>query len=247
MTDPRATPATLAPDPDDEPTARERAAAVLEDRFDIPMAVLAGAWGALVAYELVAPARQRDVLTLISHVIWVVFVLELAVKLWVSGHPLRFLRRRWPSLLFLALPLLRILRLIRAVRALRALPVMRVVGSGYRTIGSARSLLGGRLTYLALVTATVVFAGGQLLYLLETEGGSDRTLGNALWWAANLVISSSYTFEPSSVPSRLVSLILSAYSIVVFASVAAALGAFFLESRSEAEQASADADSRGDT
>ena len=238
MNDPAATPTTLVPHPEDEPTRRERAAALLEGRLDVPMAILSGVWGALVAYELVAPSHQRGALSLMGNLIWAVFVLELVVKLWISGHPLRFLRRRWPSLLFLALPLLRIFRLVRAIRVFRALPLVRVVGSGYRTIGSARTLLGGRLAYLAVVTATVVFAGGQLLYLIESSTSPVAvSLGDALWWSANLVISSTYMFEPSSLLSRLVGLTLSAYAIVVFASVAASIGAFFLEARTEAEHA----------
>lgn len=200
------------------------------------MAVLAFAWGGLVAYELVAPARTRSTLGVIGNVIWGVFVLEFALKLWVSGHPLRFLRTRWPSLLFLALPLLRILRLVRALRALRALPLVRVVGSGYRTLGSARLLLSSRLAYLAAVTVTVIFAGGQMLYVAErppVEGGGG--LAEALWWSANLVISGNYTFEPTSLAGRLVCLLLTTFAVVVFASVAASVGAFFLESRAEVE------------
>jgi voltage-gated potassium channel len=220
---------------DDEPVEEGEAKAVtLEHRLDVPMAVLAVVWGGLVAYELVAPARQRDVLAVVGNVIWAIFVVEFVTKLVLSGHPLRFLRRRWPSMLFLAVPLLRTLRLIRAVRALRALPVVRVVGSGYRTIGTARSLLGGRLVYLAVVTGTVVFAGGQLLFLVQPGAPS---LGDALWWSANLAISGSYVFEPTAVPSRVVSLLLSAYAVVVFASLAATVGAFFVESRVEAESA----------
>jgi voltage-gated potassium channel len=200
----------------------------------VPMAVLAVVWGALVAYELVAPREQRGVLATVGNVIWVVFVVEFVTKLAVSGRPLRFLRRRWPSVLFLAVPVLRMLRLFRALRALRALPVARVVGSGYRTIGSARSLLGGRLAYLGVVTGTVVFAGGQVLFLLDPGAAS---LGDALWWSSNLAVSGNLVFEPATVPSRLVSLLLSAYAIVVFASLAATVGAFFLESRAEVEAA----------
>lgn len=197
------------------------------------MAVLSIVWGLLVAYELVAPQRQRGVLATIGNVIWVVFVVEFVTKLLLSGNPLRFLRRRWPSLLFLAVPLLRTLRLFRALRSLRALPVARVVGSGYRTIGSARSLLGGRLAYLAVVTGTVVFAGGQVLFLVQPGA---RSLGDALWWSANLAITGTYMFDPTSVPARLVSLVLSTYAVVVFASLAATVGAFFVESRVEAEE-----------
>ena len=230
-------PARLIPDPDDEPTRRERAAAILEQRLDAPMAVLAVLWTALVAYELIAPTRHRDELAIVGNIIWAIFVVELVAKLWVSGHPLRFLRRRWPSVLFLLLPMLRILRLLRAVRALRALPLVRVVGSGYRAVGSARRLLGGRLTYLGAVTATVIFAGGQMLYLVEGGPEGDRvSLGDALWWSANLAVSGSTVFAPETALGRLISIGLSVFAIVVFASVAAAFGAFFVEARAEREE-----------
>jgi voltage-gated potassium channel len=226
------TSATLAPDPRDEPTSRERTAALLEERLDVPMAVLAVVWAALVAYELVAPARHRDELGLVGNVIWGVFAVEFVAKLWVSGHPARFLRRRWPSLVFLLLPAFRILRVVRAVRALRVLPAARVVGSSYRAIGTARALLGSRLVFLGVASLVVVFSGGQLLYLVEGDA-QDGTLGDALWWAANLALSSSLTFQPATALGRILAVVLSVYAIVVFASVAGTVGAFFIESRAE--------------
>jgi voltage-gated potassium channel len=228
------TPPTLHPDPDDELTPRERLAALIEDRLDIPMAVLAVVWAALVAYDLVAPAAQRDALALAGNVIWGIFIVEFALKLVVSGHPLRFLRRRWPSVVFLVLPALRLFRVLRAVRALRVLPAARVVGSSYRAVGTARGLLEGRIAFLLATTAIASFSGGQLLYLLE-RGQEDgvATLGDALWWSATLAISGNAVFEPMTALGRLLALGLSAYAVVVFASVAAALGAFFVESRAE--------------
>ena len=230
-----ATPPNLEVDPENQPTPRERLSVLVEQRLDVPMAVLAVVWAALVAYELVAPAAQRDELRLVGNVLWVVFVVEFLAKLVISGHPLRFLRRRWPSMLFLALPALRTLRVVRALRVMRVLPAARVVGSSYRTIGTARTLLSGRLMFLAVTTAAVVFGGAQLLFLLEAGGRSagGQSLGEALWWSANLVISGSYLFDPETLPSRAVSLLLSAYAVVVFASLAAALGAFFIEQRAE--------------
>jgi voltage-gated potassium channel len=239
------TPATLAPDPDEEPTARERLAAIVEERLDIPMAILALAWAGLVAYELVAPQDQRTLLAVTSNVIWGVFVVEFVAKLAVSGKPLRFLRRRWPSVLFLVLPILRVLRVVRALRAVRILPTARVLGSSYRTLGTARGLLEGRLAFLVAVTFVVVFAGGQLLYLLERgRAGGIATLGDALWWSANLAVAGNLVHDPVTLVSRLLSLLLSAYAVVVFAAVAAALGAFFVETRAEraaAEEGTADA------
>jgi hypothetical protein len=43
-------PPTIDPDPDEEQTPRERLAALIERRLDIPMAVLAGLWELLIAY-----------------------------------------------------------------------------------------------------------------------------------------------------------------------------------------------------
>jgi voltage-gated potassium channel len=232
--DPDAASSTLSPDAEDEPTVRERAAAVLEERLDIPMAVLAVVWAGLVAYELVAPAAQRPQLTLIGNVIWGIFAVELAVKLAVSGHPLRYLRRRWPSVLFLVLPALRILRVARALRVVRVLPAARVAGASYRAVGTARGLLAGRLQFLAVATGIAIFSGGQLLYVLERgrDGGID-SLGDALWIAANAAISGSIVAEPVTLAGRLLTLLLTAYAVVVFASLAATLGAFFLEARQE--------------
>lgn len=229
-----ATPPTLDVDPDQEPTRRERLSVLIEQRLDVPMAVLALGWAGLVAYELVAPSDQRQELRVVGNVLWGVFLLEFLAKVVVSGHPLRFLRRRWPSLLFLALPALRALRVVRVLRSMRLLPAARVVGSSYRTIGTAGTLLSGRLTFLAVTTAAVVLGGAQLLFLVEAGGrGGSQRLGEALWWSANLVISGSYVFEPETLPGRAVALVLTGYAVVVFASLAAALGAFFIEQREE--------------
>ena len=225
---------TLDPDPEDEPSHRERLATLLERRLDIPMAVLAAIWAALVAYELVAPRATMGTLGLLGNIIWGIFALELLAKLVVSGRPLRFLRRHWPSVLFLLLPALRMLRVVRALRAVRVLPAARVVGSSYRAVGTARGLLAGRLQFLLAATGVVVFAGGQLLYVLERgREGALISLGDALWWSANVAIASNLVYEPVTLVGRLLSLVLSTYAIVVFASLAAVLGAFFVESRQE--------------
>jgi len=66
----------------------------------------------------------------------------------------------------------------------------------------------------------------------DGRGGSGR-LEEALWCSANLVVSGNYLFEPKTLLGRLVALLLSGYAVVVFASLAAAIGAFFIEQRTE--------------
>ncbi len=58
-------------------------------------------------------------------------------------------------------------------------------------------------------------------------------MGDALWWSANLALSGNPVFEPSSFLARSLSLVLTAYASVVFASLAGAVGAYFVESRAE--------------
>lgn len=216
-----------------EPTPRERLADVLEEHLDIPMAVLAVVWAALVTYELIVADPVREVVVA-GNVIWAVFVLEFVVKLAISGRPVRFVRRHWPSVFFLALPALRVFRIVRAVRVLRVLPAARVVGSSYRTIGTARSLFNGRLAFLAVTSAVVVFSGAQMLYLVEGDAaGREGSFADALWWTSNAAISGNQVFEPQTAIGRIIAVLLSAYAVIVFASVAATFGAFFIESRAE--------------
>lgn len=225
---------TLAADDVALPTRRERTAALLERRLDPFMAVLAVLWGLYLGYELVAPTAQRPVLTTISNVVWGLFVLEFVVKLAVSGAPLRFLRRRWPSVLFLVLPAIRVLRVLPAARTLRLLPAARVLGASYRAVGTARGLLQGRLAFLVATTVVAAVGGGQLLFVLERGRAEGvASLGEAMWWAANLSLSSTLVFEPVTALGRMLALVLSTYALVVFASLAGTVGAFFVESRQE--------------
>jgi voltage-gated potassium channel len=227
------TPVTVGSDPDDAPTARERLAELIEDRLDVPMAVLAVVWTALVAYELIAPPETRGTLALIGNVIWGVFALELVAKLVVAGNPLVFLRRRWPSVLFLAC--------CRPCACCGSCAPCGRCGSCPRPAWWARrtgpSAPPGRCWAAGWGSwwwsaVVVIFGSAQLLVL--AEGGRDAgSLGDALWWAANLAISGNLVFEPSNAASRILSVVLAAYAVVVFASVAATLGAFFIESRAE--------------
>lgn len=47
------------------------------------------------------------------------------------------------------------------------------------------------------------------------------------------MISGNYLFGPHTVPGRAVSLVLTAYAVVIFASLAATLAAFFIGQRAE--------------
>lgn len=161
-------------------------------------------------------------LTVLGWLLWVLFAAEFAARLVVAPDTGQFLRRNWWQLLFLVLPFLRVFRLVRAVRVLRT---GRVLSSAVRSSRSARQVLGGRVGWLAVVSAITVFGSSQLLF----EFGEYPIYADALHAAALAAI----TGEPlgrSDGFSRALEVLLAIFSVVVFATLAGTLGAYFLES-----------------
>lgn len=162
------------------------------------------------------------VLTWAGWALWAVFAAEFVARLVVAPDTARFLRRNWWQVVFLVLPFLRVLRLVRAVRVLRT---GRVLSSAVRSSRSARQVLSGRVGWLAVVSAITVLGSSQLLY----EFGDFLTYGQALHGAALAAI----TGEPLARPdpfSQVLEVLLAIFSVVVFATLAGTLGAYFLES-----------------
>lgn len=153
-------------------------------------------------------------------VLWAVFAAEFVARLVVAPDKSRFWRRNWWQLIFLVLPFLRLLRIIRTVRLLRT---GRVLSSTVRSSRTARRLLGGRVTWLAAMSAIVVLGSSQLLY-----GYSQyEVYGDALHAAALATI----TGEPLGLDdgfADVLEVLLAMYSVVVFATLAGSLGAYFV-------------------
>lgn len=161
-------------------------------------------------------------LTVAGWLIWLIFAAEFVARLVVAPDTSAFLKRNWWQLFFLVLPFLRILRLVRVVRFLRT---GRVLSSAVRSSRSAWRVLGNRVGWLAVVSAITVLGSSQLLF----EFGTFDRYGDALHAAALATI----TGEPMNRPdafARTLEVILATYSVIVFATLAGTLGAYFLES-----------------
>lgn len=162
-------------------------------------------------------------LTVVGWVLWAAFCAEFVVRLVVAPDRGQFFRRNWWQVLFLVLPFLRFLRLVPAVRLLRT---GRVMSSAVRSTRTAATLLGGRVAWLAVMSAIVALSASQLLYAFS--GFADY--GDALHAAALATI----TGEPLGMEdsfARTLDVALATYSVVVFATLAGGLGAYFLQTR----------------
>jgi voltage-gated potassium channel len=205
-------------------TERERWAEELLDRLTPAMSALGMVFLLVVLGEQLAVegSALSTVLTVAGWVLWVVFAAEFTARLVVAPDTGRFLRRNWWQAAFLVLPFLRVLRLVRAVRFLRT---GRVLSSAVRSSRSARSVLGGRVGWLASVSAITVLGSSQLLY----EFSGYERYGDALHAAALATIIGEPLGQPDGF-AKLLEVALAAYSVVVFATLAGSLGAYFLSS-----------------
>jgi len=191
-------------------------------RLDRPMGALGIVFLLLVlGQSLAEDPRLVTALSAVGWALWLVFVGEFALRAWIARDQRAFWRRNWWQLVFLAVPFL---RFARALAFLRAARVGGVVSAAVRGTRSAGRLLSGRVAWVAVVTGVVILASSQLLYVL----GVYDAYGDALHGAALATI----TGEPLSADGpfpRVLEVVLALYSVGVFATTAAALGAYFLE------------------
>jgi voltage-gated potassium channel len=203
---------------------RERWAELVADRLDRPMSVLGILFLLVVLGQTLATSGPLQTgLAAVGWGLWALFVAEFAVRLWVAPVRRRFLRRNWWQVLFLVVPFLRFVRLVVVLRLARA---GRVVSSAVRSSRSARRMLSDRLGWIAAVSAVVVLASSQLLYLFEVFD----SYGDALHSAALVTVAGQPMGQDGALP-KVLDVVLATYSVGVFAALAGTLGAYFLEGR----------------
>lgn len=171
-------------------------------------------------------SRLRSVFLVTGWAIWVVFVVEFALRAVLAPSTAAFLRRNWWQIIFLFLPFLRFIAALRLARVARA---GRILSSAVRGTRSAGRVLRDRIVWLAMVHTIVVLAVSQLLFEF---GDPSATYGATL----HAVALASVSGEPLGFDSGLAQVVevaLAIYAVVVFATAAATVGAYLLERRGE--------------
>lgn len=209
----------------------------LTERADPFMAWLGVVFALLVGYEIAVDLSPRAATTMwaIGWVIWALFLAELLLGLWLAPAKGRFLREHWFQVVALLLPTLRFLRFLRLLRLGRALPAARVASASYRSLGTARRVASSRLGYIAAISTVVIVAIAELAYLFERDrdDGAFGSFGDALLWAAATVFGQQADPVPGSVGGRLAMIAGFVLGVGVIGTVAATLGAWFVDDRRE--------------
>ncbi len=211
------------------------------------MVVLGLAWLVVLVVELVR--GLTPMLEALGTVIWVIFILDFALKFALAPDKSDYLKANWLTALALAVPALRVFRVFRVVRVLRAaraargLRLVRVVGTANRGMNALRAAMRRRgLGYVLALTALVNLLGAAGIHAFErapeVEGGFTG-FGDALWWTAMLLTTMGSAYWPSTAEGRVLCLLLSVYAFTVFGYITAAFASFFVgrdaESRGTAE------------
>lgn len=210
------------------PSERERIASEIADRLDGPITALGVIFLLVVVAQAFVEAgtAAATAFDLAAWALWLVFVVEFVARAVVAPSTARFLRRNWWQLAFLIVPFLRFVRILHAMRLARA---GRIVSSAVRSSRTARHSLTSRLGWLMAATVIVILTSSQLLYEFSSFGSYPEALHRAA-----LTVIAGEPLQRDDAFGKVVEVVLALYSVVVFATLAGSVGAYFLERRAAA-------------
>lgn len=217
----------------------------LEAWLETPMLVLGFVWLTLFVIELTG--NLSPVLEFIGGAIWVVFILDFALKFALAPDKTNYLKANWLTALALVVPALRVFRIFRvlsifrAARAARGLKLLRVLSSmnrGMRALG--RTMRRRGVGYVIVLSAVVILLGAAGMYAFENDrldGAGLKSYGDALWWTAMLLTSLGSEYWPQSAEGRVLCFLLALYGFAVFGYVTATIATFFVGRDAESDDA----------
>lgn len=187
---------------------------------DWPLMVLSVVFLVVYSWEILSRTHIALCETVIN-VIWVVFVIDYVVSLWLADDRWQWFKHNLFTLLTIALPMLRPLRLLRLLTVLHVLN---------RTSGMA---VRGRITVYAVgAVGMLMYVGALAVYSVEREasGSTITDFGTALWWAFVTVTTVGYgDFSPVTFQGKIIAVVLMFTGIALIGIVTATLASWIVD------------------
>lgn len=213
----------------------------LDAWIEKPLIVLSAIWLMLLVAELLGHTNRT--LQVLGVAIWVVFILEFALRLALAPNKLKFLGQNVITMVALVVPafrLFRVVRVLRFARIARGVTLVRVVAGANRSMNALRRTMGRRgLGYVLTLTVIICVLGALGMRAFEADGPNGAafgSFGDALWWTAMILTTMGSQDWPATGEGRMLALLLSIYAFAVFGYVAATLASYFVGRDQEAGQ-----------
>lgn len=168
--------------PDRHPPALTR----WEQRTEVPLFTAGLVFLAGYAFRVLAPHDAQpwhDLSLALVGLTWLLFIVDYAVRVRLSGLGHRFVRLHWLDTIVLLLPLLRPLRLVKVYSVVQQ-----------RRNEPRLGLYARVMTYAGLTSVLLGFSASLAVYRVERDapGASIRTFGDAVWWACATLTTVGY-------------------------------------------------------
>ena len=171
------------------------------DRFERqtawPMMALALAIIPLLVVPLLVdlPSGAETTFFALDWLIWVAFVLEYGIRLYLAPNKRHFVSHNIIDLLFVLIPFLRPLRVLRSARAFALLRATRGMVVLLRAVDAVQDVLKRHKLGYTLLIALVVVVGSGLLVATIEDASPDRnirSIPDGLWWAVTTITTVGY-------------------------------------------------------
>lgn len=199
---------------------------------------------ALVTLPLILLESRYNspVLSAVDWAVWAVFAVEFVVLLATAPSRARYLRSSWLSLAIVVLTFPLLPSLLSALRLARLAPVVGVLRVARIGLVSARGTQAlratvGRAGFLSVLgfTLIVLLISGALMSVLEPET-VDGDFWSGVWWATVTASTVGYgDISPTTVPGRIIAVVLMIVGIGLFGTLAASITAYFVGHEEERE------------
>lgn len=192
-------------------------------RTDRPLIGLALLFLLVLAAPILDPTLPDwiDTLLLVANVvIWAIFALDYAIRVWLVDDRRRYVRTHIPDLLAALFPALRPLRLLR------------LFSIGHMLAQRARGGIAGQAARLVASAAVLlVFVGGVAILDVErdAEGANITTPADAFWWACTTITTVGYGDRyPVTTAGRAIAVALMVVGIALLGILTASIAAWFV-------------------
>jgi voltage-gated potassium channel len=232
---------------DEESQERWELLHTINDFTDRPMIVLSLIW--LILLILDFTTGLSPVLSQLTNVIWVIFILDFLLEFTIAPKKGLYLRRSWLTAVSLTIPALRIFRIFQALRGLRAVRfarsvrLVRLITSLNRGMGALRNTFVKRgFGYVVALTVIMILVGSAGMLQFESpaslrqagfdemaaEGGGLENYGESLWWTGMIMTTIGSEYWPVTGEGRLLAWLLSVYGLAIFGYLTATVASHFI-------------------